>query len=269
MLKKHMAVIYLMMLVSGTILSLYMPKTESVRADEAVVIPGDAIRLRILANSDTESDQELKHKVRDAVNQEITKWVKDLTSKKEARKVISGHRKEIRQIAEKVVKEQGSTQTVKVKFGKAKFPAKLYGQYLYPAGSYEAIVVTLGDGEGANWWCVLYPPLCFLDFSNGTAVSQSPMNEEENSGQYAAAAEKTESQQDKIENKKQGTVQDPTESGHPEAAPAVQEDRDPAVKQADEPDDVQQTEKQPVYTPQDEEQVKVKFFMVEFFKDLF
>ena len=56
---------------------------------------------------------------------------------------------------------------------------------LYPAGDYEAVIITLGEGEGANWWCVLFPPLCFLDFSNGTAVSQSPFNEEEES---AAAA---------------------------------------------------------------------------------
>ena len=58
-----------------------------------------------------------------------------------------------------------------VKFGKVQFPTKLYGQFLYPAGEYQAILITLGSGEGANWWCVLYPPLCFLDFSNGVAVS--------------------------------------------------------------------------------------------------
>ena len=77
------------------------------------------------------------------------------------------------------MKEQGLQQTVKVEFGKAEFPTKLYGQFLYPAGEYEAIVITLGEGKGANWWCVLFPPLCFLDFSSGTAVSMTPMEEEQ------------------------------------------------------------------------------------------
>jgi stage II sporulation protein R len=88
---------------------------------------------------------------------------------------------------------------VKVDFGQAEFPTKLYGQYLYPAGEYEAVIITLGEGDGANWWCVLFPPLCFLDFSNGTAVSQSPIVEDEEEGSltsegtaYAATNEESE-----------------------------------------------------------------------------
>ena len=161
---------YLVILSLGTMLNLYMPKTEAATKD-SIVIPGEAIRLRILANSDFEEDQAIKRKVRDAVNAQITVWVQDLTSMNEAKKVINGKLPEIQEIAEKVVHEQGSNQSVKVEFGKVSFPTKLYGQYLYPAGEYQAILITLGKGEGANWWCVLYPPLCFLDFSNGVAVS--------------------------------------------------------------------------------------------------
>nr|WP_275677286.1 stage II sporulation protein R [Neobacillus drentensis] len=161
---------YLVILSLGTMLNLYMPKTEAA-AKESIVIPGEAIRLRILANSDFEQDQAIKRQVRDAVNAQITLWVQDLTSMNEAKKVINSKLPEIQTIAEKVVHEQGSNQSVKVEFGKVQFPTKLYGQYLYPAGEYQAILITLGKGEGANWWCVLYPPLCFLDFSNGVAVS--------------------------------------------------------------------------------------------------
>ena len=161
---------YLVILSLGTMLNLYMPKTEAA-AKESIVIPGEAIRLRILANSDFEQDQAIKRKVRDAVNAQITLWVQDLTSMNEAKKVINSKLPEIQTIAEKVVHEQGSNQSVKVEFGKVQFPTKLYGQYLYPAGEYQAILITLGKGQGANWWCVLYPPLCFLDFSNGVAVS--------------------------------------------------------------------------------------------------
>jgi stage II sporulation protein R len=162
---------YLIVLSLGTMLNLYMPKTEAAQK-ESIVIPGEAIRLRILANSDFEKDQAIKRKVRDAVNAQITLWVQDLTSMEKARTVINSKLPEIQAISEKVVREQGSTQSVKVEFGKVQFPTKLYGQYLYPAGEYQAILITLGSGEGANWWCVLYPPLCFLDFSNGVAVSE-------------------------------------------------------------------------------------------------
>jgi stage II sporulation protein R len=151
-------------------LSLYMPKTEAA-AKESIVIPGEAIRLRILANSDFEEDQAIKRKVRDAVNAQITLWVQDLTSMEKARTVIKAKLPEIQAISEQVVQEQRSNQSVNVEFGKVQFPTKLYGQFLYPAGEYQAILITLGSGEGANWWCVLYPPLCFLDFSNGVAVS--------------------------------------------------------------------------------------------------
>lgn len=135
------------------------------------MIPGEAIRLRILANSDKPSDQQLKRDVRDAVNAKITVWVKDLTSIKKAKTVIKSKLPEIQAIAEKTVADKGSNQSVHVEFGKVQFPTKLYGEFLYPAGEYQAILITLGEGKGANWWCVLYPPLCFLDFSNGVAVS--------------------------------------------------------------------------------------------------
>lgn len=169
---KTIAWTYIILLSIGTILNLYIPKTEAV-AGEAIVIPNEAIRLRILANSDTEDDQALKRKVRDAVNAEITKWVTDLASLDEARNMISTKLPEITQTAQSVLQKENSSQTVKAEFKKVQFPTKLYGQFLYPAGEYEAILITLGDGKGANWWCVLFPPLCFLDFSNGTEISDS------------------------------------------------------------------------------------------------
>ncbi len=169
--RKYLAIIYLLLLSIGTILSLYMPKNEVI-ANDTVVIPSDAIRLRILANSDSAEDQALKRLVRDEVNLEITKWVAELTSKEEARDVIQAGLPVIERIAEQVVAEQNSDQEVIVEFGQVEFPTKLYGEFLYPAGEYEAILITLGDGTGANWWCVLFPPLCFLDFSNGVAVSE-------------------------------------------------------------------------------------------------
>lgn len=196
---KHLAIIYLLILTIGTIVSIYMPKAEMVGAEDTKVIPDEAIRLRILANSDAEEDQAVKRLIRDEVNEDITKWVAELTSLDEARDVITSHLPDIQATAEAVIKEQGLEQSVKVDFGQAEFPTKLYGQYLYPAGEYEAVIITLGEGDGANWWCVLFPPLCFLDFSNGTAVSQSPIVEDEEEGSltsegtaYAATNEESE-----------------------------------------------------------------------------
>ncbi|WMM88912.1 stage II sporulation protein R [Heyndrickxia coagulans] len=168
--RKTVVSLYIFMLSIATIISLYAPKQKAAEA-ETIVIPKDAIRLRILANSDKPEDQAVKRKIRDEVNANITKWVGHLNSKKEAEKVIRSHLPEIESIARRVMAEEQLNEPVKAELGKVAFPTKLYGQYLYPAGKYEAVLITLGEGKGANWWCVLYPPLCFLDFSNGVATS--------------------------------------------------------------------------------------------------
>lgn len=151
------------------------------QSDDIKVIPDEAIRLRILANSDKQEDQALKRKVRDEVNDAITEWVEEMTDINEARKLIEARIPEIRTIVEGVLEAENKQQSMDVEYGRnVTFPAKLYGSYLYPPGEYEAVLITLGEGQGANWWCVLFPPLCFLDFSNGTSVAEA---EEEKSEQ--------------------------------------------------------------------------------------
>lgn len=180
MLKKNKITLYIVLLFVGAYLSL-LGEQATAGADVkngAMVIPDEAIRLRILANSDSEQDQELKRKIRDRVNEEITVWVEGLTSMENAREVITGNMDEIEQIVEEVMAEEGMVQSYNVDFGRVDFPTKMYGKFIYPAGDYEAILITLGKGTGANWWCVLFPPLCFLDFSNGEATA-SPFEEEE------------------------------------------------------------------------------------------
>ncbi|MCD7034680.1 stage II sporulation protein R [Metabacillus sp. GX 13764] len=169
--KQWIAIIYIFLLIAGALLSTYKEPLKAHAEEPPVVIPDEAIRLRILANSNSDADQSLKREIRDEVNKEITKWVKDLTSIEEARKLIKSRLPHIKAIAEGVLKKEHSKQTVKAEFNSSvDFPTKMYGNYIYPAGNYEAILITLGNGEGANWWCVLFPPLCFLDFSNGEAV---------------------------------------------------------------------------------------------------
>ncbi|MFK9091567.1 stage II sporulation protein R [Bacillus salipaludis] len=294
---------YLVVLSLGTMLSLYMPKTEAA-AKESIVIPGEAIRLRILANSDFEQDQAIKRKVRDAVNAQITLWVQDLTSMQEARKVMTSRLPEIQAIAEKVVHEQGSDQSVKVEFGKVQFPTKLYGQFLYPAGEYQAILITLGKGEGANWWCVLYPPLCFLDFSNGVAVSEGfegdkkvakaeTVSEKDVASETEAEAvpdkkEVKPVKEDGKQAKKEGKqVKEDVEQVKETVASTDDAEKEKVVdsknssvmeeeaipaqgKEAEVKKPKKQAKKTaPVYTAEDEEPVKVKFFVVEMWEKMF
>ncbi|TYS69636.1 stage II sporulation protein R [Sutcliffiella horikoshii] len=180
MLKKNKITLYIVLLFVGAYLSLLGEQATAGAnvKNGAMVIPDEAIRLRILANSDSEQDQELKRKIRDRVNEEITVWVEGLTSMENAREVITGNMDQIEKIVEEVMAEEGMVQTYNVDFGRVDFPTKMYGKFIYPAGDYEAILITLGEGTGANWWCVLFPPLCFLDFSNGEATA-SPFEEEE------------------------------------------------------------------------------------------
>ncbi|WP_096156343.1 MULTISPECIES: stage II sporulation protein R [Bacillus] len=179
MIKKNKVTLYIVMMFIGAFVSLVGEQMASGVMNETMVIPDDAIRLRILANSDNDEDQELKRKIRDRVNEEITIWVSDITSREEARSIIQGNIPEIEKIVEEVMKAEGLTQKYNVDFGRANFPTKMYGRFIYPAGDYEAILITLGSGKGANWWCVLFPPLCFLDFSNGEATATPFPDEDE------------------------------------------------------------------------------------------
>jgi len=169
--KKKLSVIYIFLMLFGSLLTAYEMPTDA-KQNETVIIPDEAIRLRILANSDSPEDQALKRNVRNAVNEAINQWVQDLTSIEEARKIIRAKIPEIKDIVQSVLKQENSSQSFTVEFKKIQFPTKLYGNFLYPAGNYEAILITLGEGKGANWWCVLFPPLCFVDFSSGEAIQQ-------------------------------------------------------------------------------------------------
>ncbi|MGP4106171.1 stage II sporulation protein R [Virgibacillus sp. L01] len=157
------------------------------------VIPDEAIRLRILANSDNEEDQQLKRMVRDEVNAVISEWVKEITDINKARKLIETRIPKIKTIVAEVLKRENKEQSYKVEYGtNVTFPAKLYGNFLYPPGEYEAVLITLGQGEGANWWCVLFPPLCFLDFSNGTSVASASTDKELDATEETKENEKAE-----------------------------------------------------------------------------
>jgi len=144
------------------------------KTEDYEVIPDEAIRLRILANSDDDYDQDIKETVRNKVNKEITTWVETMTDIDEARKRIESGIPEIETIVANILADEDKYSDYEVEYREdVTFPLKVYGDFLYPAGEYEAVLITLGEGQGSNWWCVLFPPLCFLDFDSGASVSDA------------------------------------------------------------------------------------------------
>ncbi|PZE19414.1 stage II sporulation protein R [Paenibacillus xerothermodurans] len=132
-------------------------------ADAANFIPEESIRLRILANSDSPADQWIKREVRDAIVARMGEWVEEPQGIEAARAAVRSHLPDIRELVGQTLSENGFDYAYDVELGMVPFPTKMYGNQVYPAGQYEALRVTIGTAKGQNWWCVLFPPLCFVD----------------------------------------------------------------------------------------------------------
>jgi stage II sporulation protein R len=125
------------------------------------------IRFHVLANSDSEEDQNLKLKVRDEIIKYLQPLLKKSRSIEESEEIILSENENIKRISENIILENGYTYEVKVNLEYSQFPAKQYSNIVLPAGEYKSLRVIIGDGEGKNWWCVMFPPLCFVDENNG------------------------------------------------------------------------------------------------------
>jgi stage II sporulation protein R len=179
--KEHFSVRQLVLIVFAIIVLIScweFNRNNIALADSA--IPEQSIRLRILANSDTVEDQMMKRRVRDAVIAQMNTWVKEPDGIERARRVVLEHLPVIDAIVKRELALYGYDYTVRVELRKVPFPTKMYGSRVYPAGDYEALRITLGRGEGQNWWCVLFPPLCFVDAVSGEAVGKAAMSTNEN-----------------------------------------------------------------------------------------
>ncbi len=136
--------------------------------------PDNLIRLHVIANSDHQQDQAIKYKVRDCIVEILREKLTGVESYQEAREVIINSRPQLTAAVEEVVAAAGVSYPVRLEYGRFDFPPRAYGKLVLPQGEYEAVKVVLGDGKGANWWCVLFPPLCFVD------ISSSALENEEN-----------------------------------------------------------------------------------------
>ena len=118
------------------------------------------VRLHVLANSDSAEDQALKLTVRDAILQVTVPLLQDCTDREKAVAILNAHTQEIQAAAEQVIAEAGKEYPVSIVFGLEEYPERTYDSFCFPAGNYVSMRVCIGDAEGQNWWCCLFPPLC-------------------------------------------------------------------------------------------------------------
>lgn len=158
-----------------------MSYAQSVSSD----IAESVFRLHVIANSDSQEDQNLKYVVRDNLLSYMNEICKNTKNKEEAIKIAKQHENDFKQIALQTIREQGFSYDVNVRIGNFEFPTKHYGDISLPAGFYDALRVEIGEAKGQNWWCVMFPPLCFVDVSSGIVPEESKelmqdnLNEEE------------------------------------------------------------------------------------------
>ncbi|EGO62580.1 stage II sporulation protein R [Acetonema longum] len=162
----------------GLILGLAVLSADRAISGPKVLGNQEVVRFHVLANSDSAYDQTVKHKVRDAVISHLTPLLQDVTDAHAAKKVVMDQREKLQAAADAVLAAYGAPYRATVIDGHWQFPIKAYGDLVLPAGDYEAVKILLGEAKGSNWWCVLFPPLCFIDISNATAA-KLPANGQE------------------------------------------------------------------------------------------
>ncbi len=149
-------------------LALFIPSTSSKQG---------FLRIHIRANSNSSVDQNIKYIVKESVVEYLTPLVKDCESVNEAMKVVNDNLDGISKVATSVLKQHGFDYGAKAVLKDEYFPTRNYGDLVLENGYYDALIVNLGDGAGENWWCVVYPPLCFLGEGQGTVKYKSLFKE--------------------------------------------------------------------------------------------
>ena len=134
---------------------------DKTKADN--IIPKEAIRLRVIANSNSKYDQQVKMKVSKNIQSELYNLLKETKGIEEARKKIKDNMNGLNNSVKKTLKQEDYPLSYTINYGDNYFPKKEYKGIKYEAGYYESLLITLGEGKGKNWWCVLFPPLCLIE----------------------------------------------------------------------------------------------------------
>lgn len=168
----------LIVLISFIILSAYS-YAGAINED----LSNNVFRLHVIANSDSNEDQDLKYKLRDKLIEYMKSLTTNISSKEEVIKIANNHISDFESIAKEVITKNGFDYDVKVEIGNFSFPTKQYGDISFPAGFYDALKVEIGNAKGQNWWCVMFPPLCFVDVTSGIVPEESKENLQDNLGE--------------------------------------------------------------------------------------
>lgn len=174
--RKKLVMLFTLLLIIIGSTTVYI-KGEMKKVDNTVpVFKEKLIRFHVIANSDSDEDQKLKLKVRDEIIAYLDPMLDKSKSIEQSEQIINENKDKIVEISSKVIKENGYKYDVKAELGYSNFPTKQYSNIVLPAGNYKALKVVIGEGKGKNWWCVMFPPLCFVDIDNGITSEKTEDN---------------------------------------------------------------------------------------------
>ncbi|WP_426348882.1 stage II sporulation protein R [Alloiococcus sp. CFN-8] len=164
--------IFLSLLLGGCVIG---EKSDSDEGELAENLSGKLIRFHVLANSDSQEDQELKQRVKDKIIEYLLPKLEEAESIEESREILIRENAAVIELAEEFIRSSGYSYTAKGELVLDNFPAKRYGAVELPQGEYEAYKIVIGSGNGQNWWCVMFPPLCFVDITMGEVEEEKTL----------------------------------------------------------------------------------------------
>lgn len=156
--KKFLIVLAVIAVLAATVFFVGMSKPEG-------EVHNEYLRIHVRANSNSEEDQRVKYEVKDEAVKFITPYVKECVTKEAAMEVMGGLLPQIEKVCERALEERGYHYGARASVRQEKFPTRVYGELTLEEGVYDALIIELGEGVGDNWWCVIYPPLCFTSAS--------------------------------------------------------------------------------------------------------
>lgn len=159
-------------IMTGIVMQKSMFRVERKIEDTQKKLADEVLRFHVLANSDSEEDQALKMKVKEAVIKYMKEELPNAVCVEDTKKWTGSHEKELQKVAEDTIRAEGYRYPVSAKLTESYFPDKTYGDVMFPAGKYEALRIKIGEAEGQNWWCVLYPNLCFIDATHAVVPKE-------------------------------------------------------------------------------------------------
>lgn len=167
----------LLLSVAVSVFALYLAFSSVLFAGRCEKISGSVVRLHVLANSDEEGDQEVKLAVRDALLEKNSALLTDGVTVENAEEYFISSKKLLENTANEVLKEKGFSYNAKIKLCREFYPTRTYGDLTFPSGEYTSVKVVLGKGEGHNWWCVMFPPLCVPTATGEVTAEEDSVSE--------------------------------------------------------------------------------------------